>query len=69
MPTKKRLKRKKKETDKGKKERKYFMKKVILKTKATLKTMEKLFAKTMAIFVFLLAQSQNPNSHYNKMYF
>ena len=34
----------------------------MLKTKATLKTMEKLFAATMAIFVFLLAQSQNPNS-------
>ena len=34
----------------------------MLKTKATLKTMEKLFATTMAIFVFLLGQSQNPNS-------
>ena len=36
--------------------------KVMLKTKAILKTMEKLFATTMAIFVFLLAESQNPNS-------
>ena len=52
LATKKRLKKKKL----------YFLKKVMLKTKATLKTMEKLFATTMAIFVFLLAQSQNPNS-------
>ena len=40
----------------------YILKKVMLKTEATLKTMEKLFAKTMAVFVFLLAQSQNRNS-------
>ena len=38
------------EIDKGKKKKKlYFLKKVMLKTKATLKTMEKLFATTMAI--------------------
>ena len=59
MPTKKRLKRRERERER---EREYFLKKVMLKTEATLKTMEKLFAKTMAVFVFLLAQRQNPNS-------
>ena len=44
------------------------MKKEMLKTKATLKTMEKLFATTMAIFVFLLAQSQNPIQFYVQLH-
>ena len=58
LATKKRLKKKKL----------YFLKKVMLKTKATLKTMEKLFATTMAIFVILLAQSQNPIQFYIQLH-
>ena len=58
LATKKRLKKKKL----------YFLKKVMLKTKATLKTMEKLFATTMAIFVILLAQSQNPIQFYVQLH-
>ena len=60
LATKKRLKRKKKKL--------YFLKKEMLKTKATLKTMEKLFATTMVIFVFLLAQNQNPIQFYIQLH-
>ena len=38
----------------------------MLETKATLKTMEKLFAKRITTFVCLLGSGQNSNSIFNK---